>query len=87
MRIERGPNETHMRAGPGPRMLAGANPSSAQAQVDVLASLVQLLELPGGERYWKQARALADHLASRNLLGPQEQPLLDSIRQHTPQGR
>ena len=67
--------------------LAAANPSSSQAQIDLLASLVYLLELPGGEPYWTQARALADTLRARALLGPQEQRLLDSIRQHTPKGR
>ena len=60
--------------------LASANPSSAEAQRDVAASLWRLAQLPGGGVRWREVADVLNTMEARGLLAPTDARLAAEAR-------
>jgi hypothetical protein len=60
--------------------LAAANPTSAEAQRDLLVSHWRLGDLSDGEHHWSRALEIALDLHRRGLLAPSDAWMVDELR-------
>ena len=61
--------------------LSAANPSSAEAQRDLLVSHMKLGRFPGGDSHWSKALEIALKLQSQGRLAPRDAGIVDALQE------